>query len=229
VALSRIPSSPFEAAFARYAGAIPQTYLRSLAYKESGFRPDVVHPRSKATGLFQITKIALDDFNKRQGSRYTLEQLKEPTLNTGVAAHHLTAVIASYARYPALRPDWSSRRWVELLTLGWNAGHNAVIALASKLAASGIPPDRITVDSVSQLARATGTGTYVADPARVSWAKSVASMYLGGGAVPSGRSVGPLVATMLPGSEGAAGPVVLGVALLAAAYFGVSKLRKTPA
>jgi Transglycosylase SLT domain len=45
------PESPF----AKYAGVVPENFLRILAFKESGFRPEVVHPKSHATGLFQIT------------------------------------------------------------------------------------------------------------------------------------------------------------------------------
>jgi hypothetical protein len=224
----RTNASAFEAVFARYAGPIPLAYLRSLAYKESGFRPDVVHPTSKATGLFQITRPALKDFNGRRGTRYVLEHLKNPELNTAVAAQHLASVIATYSRHPALLPDWSSRRWVELLTIGWNAGHNAVVSLVSKLAASRIPPERITVEAVSQLARATGKGKYVADPKRVAWAKAVATMFLGGGVVPApaGPRTGPLVARMGPGGGGVGAAVGLGVALVLAVGASLSKWAK---
>jgi hypothetical protein len=130
-----------------------------------------------------------------------------------VAVHHLKSVINVYRRYRSLAPDWSSRRWVELLTLGWNAGHNAVASLAAQMETSGIPIERITVDSVSELARATGRAPYVADPARVSWAKSVASLFLGGGEVPSRGNT--LMASMIPGT-GQGGTVMLAVALVAA-------------
>lgn len=217
MALQRTATSPFEPVFARHAGAVPLPYLRALAYKESGFRPDVVHPTSRATGLFQITTPALQSFNVRNGSALSLANLLNPELNTRVAASHLASVMNGYRRLRSLAPDWSNRRWVELLTLGWNAGHNAVIALATKMEASGMPPERITVDTVSELARATGRGKYVADPARVSWAKSVANLFLGGGAVPSSR--GPMVASMVPAGRGgglalAFGAVMAGVAIV---------------
>jgi hypothetical protein len=217
MALQRTATSPFEPVFARHAGAIPLPYLRALAYKESGFRPDIIHPTSRATGLFQITRTALESFNIKSGTAHSLAHLINPELNTRVAASHLASVINGYRRLRSLAPDWSSRRWVELLTLGWNAGHNAVIALVARMEASGMPPERITVDTVSELARATGRGKYVADPARVAWAKSVASVFLGGGAVPSRR--GPLVASMVPSGRGGAlalafGALMAGVALV---------------
>lgn len=200
MALQRTTTSPFEATFARYAGAIPQDFLRTLAYRESSLRPDQVHPKSQATGLFQITKPALAGFNAATGSKLTLANLTDPDVNTRAAVHHLTSVINTYRRHRSLAPDWTSRRWVELLTLGWNAGHNAIATLASKMEKGGLPDERITVDTVSQLARASGNGKYVADPARVTWSKSVASLFLGGGAIPSGGA--PLTASILPGAGG---------------------------
>ncbi|MDX2087863.1 MAG: transglycosylase SLT domain-containing protein [Kofleriaceae bacterium] len=211
-------ASPYEALFARFAGAIPQAYLRTLAYKESGFRPDVVHPRSRATGLFQITQTALDGWNRAKRTKHTLTHLKDPALNTQVAVHHLGNVIAGYKRVRSLNPDWTSRRWLELLTLGWNAGHNAIIALAKKLEAAGIPPARVTVEAASELARVTGRGKYVADPARVGWAKSVAEMFLGGGVrpVPARRSE-PLVASMVPGVGGGSVAIIFSAVAAGAA------------
>ena len=213
MALQRTTTSPFEPIFARHAGVIPQPYLRSLAYKESGFRPDVVHPRSRATGLFQITATALKSFNDANRSALALAHLTSPETNTQVAVHHLKSVINVYRRYRSLAPDWSSRRWVELLTLGWNAGHNAVASLAAQMEATGLPPERITVDTVGQLARATGRAQYVADPARVAWAKAVASLFLGGGEVPSSST--PLMASMIPGTGGG-GPLMLAFAVVTA-------------
>lgn len=211
MALARTTESPFEGHFARYAGAIPQAYLRSLAYRESAFRPDIVHPRSRATGLFQITTPALTTFNQREGSALQLAHLVDPDLNTRVAVHHLGDVINAYRKLRSLQPDWTSRRWIELVTLGWNAGHNAVARIVASMEASNVPPERITVDAVSQVARGTGTAKYVADPARVSWAKSVADLFLGGGAVPaSGRT---LVAQT--GVAGGGGPVALVLVALA--------------
>ncbi len=167
--------------FARYAGVVPENYLRVLAYKESGFRPDVVHPQSKATGLFQITNVALQSFNQRNGTSFQLPQLVDPDLNTRVASQHLAGVINVYKKYPSLQPNWNSRRWLELLTLGWNAGHNAVASIVGRMEATGLPADRINADTVSQAAAAIGgKAKYVGNTSRVAWAKSVASKFLGG-------------------------------------------------
>jgi hypothetical protein len=233
VALQRTTTSPFEAIFARYAGDIPLPYLRSLSYRESSFRPDLVHPKSHATGLFQITASALKGFNDANKTALKLGQLTDPELNTRVGAFHLGNVIRVYRRYRSLAPDWSSRRWIELLTLGWNAGHNAIAGLASKMESSGMPPERITVDTVSELARATGRGKYVADPARVGWSKSVATLFLGGGVVPAGGAPSgastPLVASMIPGvGAGGGGGLALAFALVTAGAVVVFGKRGEP-
>ncbi|MDX2023245.1 MAG: transglycosylase SLT domain-containing protein [Deltaproteobacteria bacterium] len=217
MAVNGTTNSPYEPIFAKYAGAIPQAYLRTLAYKESSFKADVVHPQSNATGLFQITSICLQGFNKAKGTALKLAQLKDPNLNTIVAVYHLGHVIGVYAQVRSLKPDWTSRRWLELLTLGWNAGHNAIIGLAKQMEASGLPPERITVDSASQLARATGKGKYVAEPDRVAWSKSVATMFLGGGIIPTGKSRLRQLASMLPALPAAKGGGIAVAFALAAA------------
>lgn len=231
--LARTTTSPYEPVFARYAGNIPQAYLRTLAFKESSFKPDNVHPQSHATGLFQITATALQSFNNAKRSRLSLAHLTDPALNTQVAVHHLGSVVNAYRRVNSLKPDWSSRRWLELLTLGWNAGHNAVISLASKMEKAGLPPERITADTVSHLARATGRAKYVAEPGRVVWSKSVADMFLGGGAVPATGTVAaqPVMAAMfpgLPGSESSGGTVALVFGVIAAGLAVVFGRREDP-
>lgn len=214
--LQRSTGSPYDDLFAQNAGPIPQTFLRSLAYRESSLRPDMVHPTSHATGLFQITTSALTSFNDRQGSGFQLAHMVDPALNTKVAVDHLKSIVAVYRRYRSLQPDWTSRRWVELLVLGWNAGHNAVARLAAQLEASGLPNDRITVDTVGDLARSSGTAKYVGDAGRISWAKSVASLYLdNGGRIPTGGGRFTVLTAGVPDS----GPLALVAAVAVVGSF----------
>ena len=202
------PDSPF----ARYAGVVPENYLRVLSFKESGFRPEVVHPKSHATGLFQITSTALNTFNQRNNSKVTLPQLVDPELNTRVASQHLAGVINVYKRYRSLQPDWTSRRWLELLTLGWNAGHTAIASIVERMESAGFPNERINIDTVRQAAEAVGgSSKYVADPGRVSWSKSVASMFLGGA---SPRALSRTVVESVESSLGKTILVVTGLVLV---------------
>jgi hypothetical protein len=189
---SRRPS-PFEALFAEHAGDLPVALLRALAFHESSFNPRDVNPAG-AFGLFQITRPALDGYNVRHGTTHEPADLLDPELNTTIAVDHLQRILATYAPHPALKADWASRRFVELLVFGWNAGHNGVVRIVGRMEATGLPPDRITIDTVSQLA---APGTHLASPKNVGYAKAVARTYFGetvtgggGGPVASGGGVG---------------------------------------
>ena len=214
------PESPF----ARYAGVVPENFLRILAFKESGFRPEVVHPKSHATGLFQITSTALNTFNQRNRSNIGLAQLVDPDLNTRVASQHLAGVINVYKKYRSLQPDWTSRRWLELLTLGWNAGHNAIANIAGRMEAAGIPNERINIDTIRQTAESVGgSSKYVADPARVSWSKSVAAMFLGG---PTPRG---FARTVVESAESTVGMTILAITGLTLLVLEIVRRRRKTA
>jgi membrane-bound lytic murein transglycosylase MltF len=223
-------STKYDGIFGKHAGPIPVPYLRSLAYHESGFNPAAKHPRSSATGLFQVTAIALTDYNRRHGASLALSNLADPETSTKVAVSHLTNLLGRYGSAPSLKVDWKSRRFAELLTLGWNSGHNAVVQLARALEAQGISPERITVDTVSQLAARLKT-PYVSDPARVAWAKRVAGVYLGQPVGPGRPSVSSVFRPVLPS---AVGPVLVAAALVGGAVVGAYALsadrpRRVPA
>ena len=214
------PESPF----ARYAGVVPENFLRILAFKESGFRPEVVHPKSHATGLFQITSTALNTFNQRNRSNVGLAQLVDPDLNTRVASQHLAGVIKVYKKYRSLQPDWTSRRWLELLTLGWNAGHNAIANIAGRMEAAGIPNERINIVTIRQTAESVGgSSKYVADPARVSWSKSVAAMFLGG---PTPRG---FARTVVESAESTVGMTILAITGLTLLVLEIVRRRRKTA
>ena len=187
---------PFEALFAERAGSVPVPFLRALALHESGFNPQIVNPKSHATGLFQITATALESYNARNRTAHVLADLTDPTLSTEVAVDHIGRILAVYAEHPSLKTDWTSRRFVELLVFGWNAGHNGVAWLAGKLEARrGISPDRITVDTVRQLAGQISNSPYLSSGSRVVWAKAVTRTYFGDEPLPGGPSLVSMAAT----------------------------------
>jgi hypothetical protein len=177
--------------FSRHAAGLPVEFLKALAYHESGLDPTKVNPTSNATGLFQITAPVLSDFNQAFKATHTLTDLKDPELAATVAVFHLKRIIAHWKDSPALAADFGQRRFVELLTLGWNAGPNAVLRLAHRLAAIPLPVARITIDAVHEAARAVAPESFVARPERVAWAKRVAATYF---EMRDGR--GNLVATL---------------------------------
>lgn len=60
---------------------IPIELLYGMILQESRFRIDAKNKRSNATGLMQITPIALKDYNKHNNTSYTMEDLYDPHLN----------------------------------------------------------------------------------------------------------------------------------------------------
>jgi hypothetical protein len=215
-------SNKLDDLFARNAGPIPVFYLRALAYHESGFNPQNVNPKSNATGLFQITSTALADFNKANGTNHGMAALVDPNLATQVAVRHLSAILKLYGAIPSLRPDWNSRRFVELLTFGWNSGHNGVARLAKMLEAQGVGGERVTVDTVGQLAGKLKV-PYLSEPARITWAKAVANTAL----TPLGPGAPVASSSLRPGLIDAARPLILAAAVLGAGVVAFNAIGDT--
>jgi len=207
---SPVRSSPFDALFTEHAGAdIPVGLLRALAYHESSFRPEEVNPAG-AFGLFQITRPALDDYNKRHGTSHTTAEILDPALNTTIAADHIRRILALYAQHSALATDWQSRRFVELLVWGWNVGHNGVAHIVGRMEAAGLPADRITVDTASQVAAQVSRNPNLSSAKHLAYAKAVARTFFGD-AVSGGP---PPVASGGGASSGGLGTLLLGAGVL---------------
>jgi hypothetical protein len=176
---TRMAQGPLLALFEQYApSGVPQKYLYALASRESSLDPSLVNPKSRATGLFQITGTVVRDYNAHHGTAYTLDDLVNPELATVLATWLISRIVKVLAKHPSTRPDFTSRRFVELVTFAWNSGHNGVARLVGILEENGIPDYRITVDAIREAAIAAKAGPYLSDPNRVAWAKSVAALYL---------------------------------------------------
>jgi membrane-bound lytic murein transglycosylase MltF len=171
-------ANPFQKLLAEMAAGIPARYLAAVADHESSFDPKAVN--GHATGLFQITTVVLKDYNAQHGTTYTRADLLDPILNTRIAVDHIHRIIDLYSAIPALRPDWTSRRWVELLTLGWNAGHSAVARVAQQMKKAGVPPERTTIDTVHSAAVAMQYPGHLADEKHVGFARRVTAAYFRG-------------------------------------------------
>ena len=175
----------YDALFKKYGTPdIPKNFLKALAWSESRFNPKAKSPSSSCTGLFQIMKGTLDDFNKANGTKLSMSAMTDPKANTRVACWHLRTIINTYKeRVPALlSPDWTKLGWVSLLVLGWGAGWSpvgGVIQIVDQLLRT-VEPDKITLDTVIQAAGvlhpkstiyadpklrdADGYGPYMSDP-----------------------------------------------------------------
>ncbi len=173
-------SRRFDHLYDRYRGSIPIEYLRALVERESGTNPNA--RTHAARGLMQIVPVALTDYNTRHGTHYQLEHLFDPAINIAIGCELLRVIIASYGRnHPRVRNlqvNWDNPRFVELLTIGWNAGFSEVggVGLVARhLERRGITD--LAVELVHRAARDAGASKYLADPTSVRWCKSVALLY----------------------------------------------------
>jgi hypothetical protein len=188
----------YDAVFERHRGFIPLSFLRALAYSESGLRADSdmlkEHPEAKsgAIGLFQTMGEVLNDWNLRHPSEtYTRDQLTDPEVATRVGVNLVERIAKSYTNnHPkTLTMDWTDPRWVALLAAGFNAGYSEggglghIVGLMEK---EGISKDRVTVDTVQQMAAHLRdaakdpkrySGRFLADPKRLAYWKTVANRY----------------------------------------------------
>lgn len=174
-------TTQYDPIFAKYAGSMPVAFLRALSYRESQLNPNAANPggANAAKGLLQIVGVVREDFNQRHGTNYQPEDLFDPDLNTQMATETLKAVIRGYAGHPSpnLREDWRNPEFVKLVVAGWNAGYSesgGVGRVARYLEARGIP---VTHDNVVAYAGDAGAVSYVGQPDRQRWARTVADLY----------------------------------------------------
>jgi len=209
-------SAVWDPVIERYAGHVPVAFIRALVHGESGGDSQKENPTSHAAGLLQITDIVRRDWNSAHADApVDRSDLFDPEINIRIGAALLNRIVQVYRHHPTLRPDWGSRRYAELVGLGWNAGYSdrgGVGLAVAALEAAGAQPADVTVDSVARVAAGLPNASrFVARPDRVAYAKAVADLYLGsrGARVVAGRG------------GGVAGPVVIAaLGALGLAHFG---------
>jgi len=208
-------SAAWDPVIERYAGRVPVAFIRALVHGESGGDSQKEDPASHAAGLLQITDIVRKDWNSaHEDAPVSRTDLFDPEINVRIGAALLNRIVQVYRHHPTLRPDWSSRRYAELVALGWNAGYSdrAGVGLAvTELEAAGAKPADVTVDSVSRVAAGLSNASrFVARADRVAYAKAVADLYLG-----SKQS------RVVASRGGIAGPVVIAaLGVFGLAHFG---------
>lgn len=151
--------------------------MRALAARESDF--DTSDTTGGAWGLMQVVPVVLRSFNQRHGTSIKRAELLDAETNVRIASWTLQTIVADYARkHPAtLAESWQERRYVELVTAGWNAGWSQSRGLqrvASWLEARSMP---VTVDTVHAHAAEAGAVKWLSMSTRLRWWKSVAALY----------------------------------------------------
>ncbi len=204
-----------------HAGAVPLTFIRALMHGESRGDPQIENSESKAAGLLQITEVVRRDWNAAHPSAPVAHaDLFKPEINLRLGSALLNRIVATYGRHPTLQPDWTSRRFAELVALGWNAGYSdkaGVGYVVGRLEAAGAKPEDVTADAVARVAPSMPKATrYLAEPGRLTFAKAVADVHLG-----SRRA--PVVASK--GGDGTGAFVAVALGALGLAFFGSRKRR----
>lgn len=149
----------FDPIFEEVRGEIPIEYLRALAVAESSMRAG--HRSGGGAGLMQISPRQRVAYNECRGTAYRSDDLLDPRINAAIAVWRIDEIIRSYRRaaddVPSLRPDWDSNAFVELVTLGWSAGHSertGIVRVARYLVQQGF--DDITIRAIREHSRAGG-------------------------------------------------------------------------
>lgn len=171
----------YDSLFARHAGKLPVAYLRALAQRESGMNPKAANPggADAAKGILQVVGVLRNDYNRRNGTSYTPEDMFDPEVNVKIAAWLLNSIVTAYNKHPDknMKTDWSNPEFVKLVTAGWNAGFSeggGVGKVARYLEQQGKP---VTLEAVSAAAPIAGGSKWLAMPARVQWHNSVAKLF----------------------------------------------------
>ena len=174
-------SRKYDAIFREHGRGLPIAYLRSLVKRESNLNPRSA--KGAAWGLMQVIEVVRKDYNKRHSTRYTRNDLLDPRINVTIGADLLVRIIASYGRnhpdVPNLQETWNNRRFVELLTFGWNAGYSergGVGKVARYLEQQGRHDD-ITIDTIHGAARAARASRHLSNVRKVRWCKGVAGLF----------------------------------------------------
>ena len=175
-------TTAYDPIFARHAGRIPVAYLRSLASRESSFRPTLAMSDTSsnaARGLLQVVGVVRADYNRKHGTSYTADDLFDPDTNVKIASDALNRIIDGYQKHPSsnMKADWRNPEFVKLLTAGWNSGYSeagGVGRVASYLEQRGRP---VTHDAVFAAAGEAGATANLQTAARRSWQRSVADVY----------------------------------------------------
>lgn len=174
----------YDKVFDEYREEIPLEYIRALSWHESRFNPNSQNKGSKATGLLQVTPVVVSDYNERHKTVYKLDDMKDPEKGVKVGLDTLNRIVDAYRNNhrDTLYPDWKSKRFLELLTLGWNAGYSRVAGVqyvVAEMEKAGLPFGAITVDTVHEQAKRLPKATrHLRNEAKIRYAHAVASTAL---------------------------------------------------
>ena len=98
-----------------------QINMRVIATIESSLNPLAYNSYTKATGLYQVTPICLEDYNDYHHKKFTLSEMKNPVLCYKVADWYMNT------RIPQLLLHYGYEDTVERRLVAYNAGITRVV------------------------------------------------------------------------------------------------------
>lgn len=187
-----VANTQFDEIFKKYLGELPLAFARALAYP--------LNPLSDyagSTGLFQITDVVREAFNKGMGTAYTKEDLKNADINSRIGLWLACSIVYDLAvKHPAtMAMDWSSLRYAGLIVQAYHTGQASVDMLIKALEAKGVPKEQITIDTVREAASASGNAatTITSSPARLEYVRGVVNRYAAQPDFPGAKPKQPVI------------------------------------
>ena len=95
--------------------------MEAIKQIESGGNPRAENKKSGALGLYQITAICLQEFNQRNGTRYTRQDLFNPVINEAIAKWYL------FNRIPQMLKHFNCEVNDRNIITAYNAGISFVL------------------------------------------------------------------------------------------------------
>lgn len=174
--MSSIPKT-FDHIFSRYADKVPVNYMRALSHSESRLNPSSTN--GIAHGLFQITRSVLTDFNTRNGTSFTINDLFDPDINSRVFGQFINRIVRAYSDFSSanMQTNWNNKEFALLVTAGHNSGHSrggGVQKVVAFLESRGIP---VTHENVFTFANQAGATNQLQRPEKAAYQRKVVDKY----------------------------------------------------
>lgn len=159
---------------------IPVRYLHALACRESSCDP--LDRKGPAWGLMQVTEVVRCSEARIDGKPgvHTREELLNPRISVFLCTRILGKTIRTLNSL-GVTTNWNNKRWVGLVTAGWNAGYSMRGGLGrviKYLVKRGWEIGDIDIDVVYQHAQSAGATRFLWEfPKRRKWWHSVVRLY----------------------------------------------------
>jgi hypothetical protein len=176
------PPRNYDSTFEKYRGDIPLEYLRALAIVsgDGDFKPN--NSTKDSAGMFLISVDTLAAYAKESKRDLKPVDLADVQLSTQVCVWLINKVRKYYSlHYPkSMGENWKNSEYVALITLGYKVGYSENGGLGDAIKViEALYPEKISIDTVAQVAKERKLATVLYSDKWVQWAKHVTNLYAG--------------------------------------------------